>query len=115
MERPRPGTLYERESPLRALAEAVAAPGAGAARVVCVRGPAGAGRTALLAAGAALGRDAGLRVLRAQGRPAEQDLAFGVAVQLLGAAAESAAGGGGDPRVVLHRLAAGLAPLLVVV
>ncbi|HST38984.1 MAG TPA: AAA family ATPase, partial [Conexibacter sp.] len=101
-----------------------AAVGRGGARIV--QGPAGIGKSALLAAATEYGRARGLRVVAVQASELESGVAFGVARQLLSAAALRAAtatplGDSSDPVAPVATLhaavaeAAGGAPLLLCV
>jgi DNA-binding CsgD family transcriptional regulator len=75
--------LLEREDALRAIEGALATPADGDGRAVLLVGYAGMGKTRLYDAAAASARRRNLRVVRAAGAELEQNLAFGVAAQLL--------------------------------
>ena len=75
--------LYEREQELAALARALDAAAAGAARVVLVEGAAGAGKSRLLAAARDGARARGLPLLSAHGVELERAFPFGLARQLV--------------------------------
>jgi DNA-binding CsgD family transcriptional regulator len=81
----RPGAvaLLEREQALRAIDAVLAAAAAGEGRALMLTGHAGMGKTRLHDAAVKGARDRKLRVVRAAGAELEQNLAFGVAGQLL--------------------------------
>lgn len=74
--------LYEREAALRAVCGSLEDAARGAGGVVTVRGPAGIGKTRLAAEISQLADARGLTVLAARGDELEQDLPFGVLLQL---------------------------------
>ncbi|HTX11735.1 MAG TPA: AAA family ATPase [Solirubrobacteraceae bacterium] len=75
--------LLERESPLQAIAAALDSIAAGDGAALLLEGHAGMGKTRLHEAALDEGRRLGMRVLRAAGAELEQNLAFGVAGQLV--------------------------------
>lgn len=81
--------LLDRDHELRELDRLVRATVAGDAAVCAIEGPAGIGKTRLLAAVRERAAEQGMRVLAASASDLEQDFAFGVARQLLEAAARS--------------------------
>lgn len=99
------GALLERDDELDVLYALVRQAGRGNGGVAVVTGQPGAGKTALLDAVRAVGRSSGLRDLYARGREFERDIAFGVAVGLLGPPVRAV------PRPHRRRLLAGLAGL----
>jgi class 3 adenylate cyclase len=80
--------LHERLAELEVLAHALTAASAGTGLTIAVAGPAGLGKSALLDTITERARDSGVRVLRAQGFEIEQAFPFGVARELIGAAAQ---------------------------
>ncbi len=77
------GRLLEREVALAHVDRVFGQVAAGVGAVVVVEGPAGIGKSELLAAARAGGRERGFEVLRARGSEFEEEIAFGVARQLL--------------------------------
>ena len=75
--------LLERERELAHVDGVFERAGAGSGGVVVVEGPAGIGKSELLAAAGADAQTRGLEVLRARGSEFEEEIAFGVARQLL--------------------------------
>jgi DNA-binding CsgD family transcriptional regulator len=75
--------LLERELPLEAIAAALHSIAAGDGAALLIEGHAGMGKTRLHEAALDEGRRRGMRVLRAAGAELEQNLAFGVAGQLV--------------------------------
>jgi len=75
--------LLERDNLLQAIATAVDAVAAGTAAALLLDGHAGMGKTRLHEAALDEGRRRGIRVLRAAGAELEQNVAFGVAGQLV--------------------------------
>ena len=67
----------------RLLAHVLGASRAGDGSVLLMEGTSGLGKTALVAAATALARECGMQVLRARGRPREQELPYGLVMQLL--------------------------------
>jgi DNA-binding CsgD family transcriptional regulator len=78
---PGPG-LFERESELAALSEALAAARAGVGGLVVLDGPAGIGKSRLLAESRAMAGKHGMTVLTARGIDLERDAPFGIAADL---------------------------------
>ena len=76
-------SLFEREAQLARVERTFDRVGAGGGAVVVVEGPAGIGKTELLAAVRAAAQTRGLGALRARGSEFEEEIAFGVARQLL--------------------------------
>jgi DNA-binding CsgD family transcriptional regulator len=74
--------VLERSGEMAQIDALLANVGAGEGSVVVLTGPAGIGKSTLLSVGAAKATDAGCFVMAAQGRPLEQEYAFGVALQL---------------------------------
>ena len=84
--------LLDRESALEAIDETLGSIGPGAGQALLVVGHPGMGKTRLHEAALDEGRARGLRVLHAAGSELEQNLAFGVASQLLRALLSSTSG-----------------------
>jgi len=76
------GALLERDAELRALEAALGNSEMGQGGIVLVEAAAGLGKSRLLDEAAALAAARGVRVLSARGRDLENDLPFGVALQL---------------------------------
>jgi hypothetical protein len=85
----RPRRLLEREADLDALVAALDASAAGSGRVVLVEGPAGIGKSELLRAAGRHATEAGLGVLTARGGELEQDVPFGVALEVFAGALQT--------------------------
>ena len=79
------GIVLERERELSAVQAACSAVGSGHGRLIVVDGPAGVGKTLLISAAAQAAAAAGLEVARTRGGELEQDLGWGIAVDLLDA------------------------------
>ena len=77
-------TLLERGAELREAERFVAGVAGGSSSAALIQGVPGIGKTVLLEAVADSARDRGLRVLRARAHELEQDLPWGLMVQLLG-------------------------------
>jgi DNA-binding CsgD family transcriptional regulator len=75
--------LVERDAELVILAEAFTEARAGRGTALLLEGEAGIGKTTLLAAACDAARDEGPRLLRAQGTPLDETVAYGVARQLV--------------------------------
>src|SRR5439155_21617044 len=74
--------LFERDSDLAELAEALVRAGDGQGSVVAIEGPAGIGKTRLLRELRRTAEEADMEVLAASGGELERDFAFGVVRQL---------------------------------
>src|SRR4051812_16358681 len=74
--------LFERDSDLADLAEALVRAGGGHGSVVAIEGPAGIGKTRLLRELRRTAEEADMEVLAARGGELERDFAFGVVRQL---------------------------------
>ena len=79
------GGLFERETELAALSEALAAARSGAGGLVVFEGPAGIGKSRLLAEARAMADTLGMTVLSARGIDLERDAPFGIAADLFAA------------------------------
>ena len=88
--------LYERETELAALSQALAAARSGAGGLVVLEGPAGIGKSRLLAEARAMADALGMTVLTARGIDLERDAPFGVAADLFAVALARADGPGPD-------------------
>ena len=77
------GRLLEREVALAHVDRVFGQVAAGVGAVVVVEGPAGIGKSELVAAARAGAQERGFEVLRARGSELEEEIAFGVARQLL--------------------------------
>ncbi len=75
--------LLERGAELSCVNQLLSAATAGSGSMLFIEGEAGIGKTVLVKAASRLAADRGLRVLTARGGELEQDLAFGVARELL--------------------------------
>ena len=76
------GGLWERESEVSALTDAVDAAARGAGQLVLVEGPAGIGKSRLLAVARSLATERKVPVLAARGMELEREVPFGLARQL---------------------------------
>src|SRR4051794_5900526 len=74
--------LFERDSDMAELSDALVRAAAGHGSVVAIEGPAGIGKTRLLSELRGRAVEAGLEVLSARGGELEREFAFGVARQL---------------------------------
>ena len=75
--------LIERGHVWRAVAHVLGASRAGDGSVLLMEGTSGLGKTALVRAAEALALECGMQVLRARGRPREEELPYGLMMQLL--------------------------------
>jgi DNA-binding NarL/FixJ family response regulator len=88
--------LYERQTELAALSQALAAARSGAGGLVVLEGPAGIGKSRLLSEARAMADALGMAVLTARGIDLERDAPFGVAADLFAGALARADGPGPD-------------------
>ena len=74
--------LFERESELAAIEQAIGLAAGGAGRIVAIEGRAGMGKTRLVAEARAVAEEAGFQILHARSSELEQDFAYCVLRQL---------------------------------
>ena len=103
--------LFERETELAALSEALAAARSGAGGLVVFEGPAGIGKSRLLAEARAMADAHGMTVLAARGIDLERDAPFGIAADLFAAVLQDGGLAKAEPAAERARLLSGQAAL----
>ena len=103
--------LFERETELAALSEALAAARSGTGGLVVFEGPAGIGKSRLLAEARAMADTLGMTVLSARGIDLERDAPFGIAADLFAAVLKDESLAKAEPTGERSRLLSGQAAL----
>ena len=103
--------LFERETELAALSQALAAARSGAGGLVVFEGPAGIGKSRLLAEARAMADTLGMAVLSARGIDLERDAPFGIAADLFAAVLRDGGLARAEPAGERARLLSGQAAL----